>query len=113
MKEKNVSVINRCAENYEDVEYGDGVEKRCVGQIDAGRVSLWMRNRMKIEKNRYNDRPVHQTAVHLGSLCFRLRRKKCLGSGNEKISIGRVVPSRGSRDSVRDREVGGGGKGDC
>lgn len=68
-----------------------------------------MRKRVRIEKNRHNVKPLHHTAVQMESLYFRRLRDICLGSGSENTSIGRVLPSRGSRDSVRDREVGGGG----
>jgi hypothetical protein len=62
-----------------------------------------------MEKNRHNVRPVHHTIVQAESLNFRRRREICLGSGNENTSMGRVVPSLGRRDSVRDKDIGGGG----
>ena len=64
---------------------------------------------MIIEKSRQNVRLEHQITVQMESLYFRRALETCLGSGNEKISRGRVFPSRGSNDSVSDNETRGGG----
>ena len=57
-----------------------------------------------------------QSEVHIESWYLRLLRGVCLGSGRKKTSNGRVRPSRGRRESVRDCEwtvigIGGGGCG--
>ena len=71
-----------------------------------------MRKRASTEPTRHMLTPAHQIVVHTESLNFRRLRGTYRGSGREKTSIGRVRPSRGSRDSVSDKETavrGGGG----
>jgi hypothetical protein len=76
-----------------------------------------LRKRRTTEKITHRETPVHQTAVHIESWYFRRRLGMCRGSGRENTSSGLVRPSRGKRDSVRDKEtgsrlvVGGGGGG--
>ena len=62
-----------------------------------------------MEKSRQNVRLEHQITVQMESLYFRRALDTCLGSGNENTSRGRVFPSRGSNDSVKDNETRGGG----
>lgn len=59
-----------------------------------------------MEKKTQTETPVHQNMVQCESLNFRRLRVICRGSGKENTSIGRVVPSLGSSDSVRDKETG-------
>lgn len=71
-----------------------------------------------MEKKTHTETPVHQNMVQYESLNFRRARVICRGSGKENTSMGRVVPSLGSSDSVRDKETGsrareGGGGGCC
>ena len=70
---------------------------------------MCVKKRMIIENSRQNVRLEHQMTVQIESLYFLRALEACLGSGNEKISRGRVFPSRGSNDSVRDNETRGGG----
>lgn len=71
--------------------------------------------RVRIEKNRQIVTPDNHIAVQTESLYFRRPLGVCRGSGKENTSNGRVWPSRGRRDSVRDRDIGarfvGGGGG--
>jgi len=64
-----------------------------------------------------NETPASQAAVHIASLCFLRPLGTCRGSGKEKTSRGRDRPSRGSSDSVNDKETGAllvaGGRGGC
>lgn len=64
------------------------------------------RKRSRIEKKRHMAAPVHQTIVHEESLNFRRERDGRCGSGSENTSMGRVVPSLGSSDSVKERDTG-------
>jgi len=67
-----------------------------------------------MEQNTHIESPVHQIDIHIASLYFRRPREICRGSGKLKTSSGRVLPSRGSNDSVSDKEtavLGGGGRG--
>lgn len=68
-----------------------------------------------MEKSRQNVRLEHQITVQMESLYFRRVLETRLGSGKENISRGRVLPSRGSNDSVNDDEARGGGgiEGNC
>jgi hypothetical protein len=71
-------------------------------------------NSNMIEKSKHSEIPVHHSAVHMKSLNFRRPLGTCRGSGSEKTSNGRTVPSRGNNESVSDSEtgclpVGGGG----
>ena len=76
---------------------------------------LWVKKRIRMEKNAHIDTPVHQRTVHIESLNFRRPLGVCRGSGSENTSNGLVCPSRGSRDSVRESDWGcifdGGGRG--
>ena len=71
--------------------------------------------RRTMEKSTQRVTDPSQSEVHIESWYLRLLRGVCLGSGREKTSNGRVKPSRGKRESVRDREwaVGGIGGGGC
>ena len=65
-----------------------------------------------MEKKRHMPTLAHHAAVHRESLYFRLLLGTNRGSGSVKTSRGRVRPSRGSNDSVRDSATsarGGGG----
>lgn len=66
---------------------------------------------MITEKRRQNVKLEHQIIVHMESLYFRRALETCLGSGKENTSLGRVFPSRGSKDSVNDDETRGGFEG--
>ena len=68
-----------------------------------------VKKRMIIEKSRQRVRLEHQMTVQIESLYFRRAFETCLGSGNENTSRGRVLPSRGSNDSISDNETRGGG----
>ena len=70
---------------------------------------------MITEKSRQNVRLEHQITVQMESLYFRRVLEVSLGSGKENTSRGRVFPSRGSNDWVRDEETRGGGgmEGNC
>lgn len=52
--------------------------------------------------------PKSHIDVQIESLYFRRPLGVCLGSGSEKTSRGRVRPSRGNNDSVRDKDRGWG-----
>lgn len=75
------------------------------------------KNNSRMEKKTHTETPVHQNMVQCESLNFRRLRVICRGSGKENTSMGRVVPSLGSSDSVSDKEIGsrvregGGGRG--
>ena len=65
-----------------------------------------------MEKKRHVPTLAHHAAVHRESLYFRLLLGTNRGSGSVKTSRGRVRPSRGSSDSVRESAAsarGGGG----
>lgn len=84
------------------------------GNVAGGLSSLEVVNSIMIENSRHSEIPVHHNAVHMKSLNFRRPLGTCRGSGSEKTSSGRTVPSRGSSESVSDSEtgclpVGGGG----
>ena len=49
--------------------------------------------------------PAHHAVVHIESLNFLRLRGTYRGSGREKTSTGRVRPSRGSSDSVNDKDT--------
>lgn len=77
-------------------------------------VGFFVRKRRRIEKKTQTETPVHQMAVQMELWYFLRRLGVCRGSGRENTSSGLVRPSRGRRDSVRDRDtgsllVGGGG----
>jgi hypothetical protein len=105
---RNVSIVNM----------GTVCNKVVYGNVTLpGGVGFFFRKRRRIEKNTHIETPVHQNAVQMESWYFRRRLGMCRGSGREKTSSGLVRPSRGKRDSVRERDTGSllvaGGGGGC
>jgi hypothetical protein len=92
---RNVSIVNIGT-----------VCSRVVYGVTLGDVDFLFRKRDRTEKNTQIATPVHHIAVHKKSWYFRRRREVCRGSGRENTSSGLVRPSRGKRDSVRERETG-------
>ena len=87
------------------VNNGTACKKTVYGSSERGILLGFLAAKSrKMEKNTQRVTDPSQSVVHTESWYLRLLRGVCLGSGRKKTSIGRVRPSRGRSESVRDCE---------
>jgi len=120
-KRKICEYATNALKNVRIVSKGTVWRSVVYGVTGAGLGGLLVRKRIRKDETRHVETPVNHIAVQIESLYFRRPRGVWRGSGREKTSFGRLCPSRGRRDSVRESEMaarvvsggGGGGGGGC
>jgi hypothetical protein len=90
--------------NVKMMSMGTVRSKTVYGNIELGIPSgLFVTKRRRMQKKTQRVTNPNQSDIQVASWCFRRFRGVCRGSGKENTSIGRVRPSLGRRESVRER----------
>jgi len=75
------------------------------GNIELGiPFGLFVTKRRRMQKKKQRVTNPNQSDIQVASWYFRRLRGVCRGSGRKKTSRGRIRPSLGRRESVRERE---------